>query len=90
MTALGLLPRRLVCAMIRRYQAKGGGLHYFGVACNFDQTCSEYTKQAIQHQGVVQGGRIGWARIKRCKHKGLVTKLDDPYCPQHPSEADYV
>ena len=76
---LGTLPRRWGCALINRYQANGGGLRYFGVACNFSQTCSEYTKQAIADQGLLKGSAIGWARIRRCQHKGLTQPLEDPY-----------
>ncbi len=75
------LPRRLACAMIRRYQRGGGGLRYFGVACNFAPTCSEYTRQAIEDLGVLRGVRQGWLRIKRCQHKGLTQRIPDPYLP---------
>lgn len=78
------LPRRLACAVIARYQANGGGLRYFGVACNFSQTCSEYTRQAIEDQGVRKGIPIGWARIRRCQHRHVRGKLDDPYQAARP------
>jgi putative component of membrane protein insertase Oxa1/YidC/SpoIIIJ protein YidD len=73
------LPKRLACAMIQRYQDGGGGLRYFGVACNFTPTCSEYTKQAIEDLGLWRGVQLGWSRIRRCHHKGLTKKLEDPY-----------
>jgi putative component of membrane protein insertase Oxa1/YidC/SpoIIIJ protein YidD len=76
-----LRPRHLACALIRRYQAGGGGLRYFGIACNFTPTCSEYTRQAIYDQGVVSGSRVGWQRICRCKHKHLDAPIHDPYTP---------
>jgi putative component of membrane protein insertase Oxa1/YidC/SpoIIIJ protein YidD len=73
------VPRRFACAVIQRYQDRGGGLRYFAVACNFTPTCSEYTKQAIEDLGLWRGTRLGWSRIKRCQHKGLSKKIEDPY-----------
>lgn len=73
------LPRRCACAMIEHYQDGGGGLRYFGVACNFTPTCSEYTRQAIEDLGLYRGMATGWARIRRCKHKGSGKKIEDPY-----------
>lgn len=71
--------RKFVCQAIRRYQARGGGRRYFGLDCNFHQTCSEYTLRAIEDVGVRQGMRLGWSRLKRCNQPDLVRKLDDPY-----------
>ncbi len=72
-------PRQLACALIQRYQQGGGGLRYFGVSCNFTPTCSEYTRQAIEDRGLLRGSRIGWARIRRCKHRHLQAPINDPY-----------
>jgi uncharacterized protein len=83
-------PRNRVCALIDHYQRQGGGLRYFGVACNFSQTCSEYTKQAVADLGVIKGCRLGWQRIKRCQHKGLTHKLEDNYRPHKTLEVERV
>ena len=38
----------------------------FGIHCKFEPTCSEYTKQAIEKYGVIQGCWTGFKRILRC------------------------
>ena len=74
-------PRRIVARLIERYQAGGGGRRYFAVECNFEPTCSEYTRQAVLDRGVWRGSRLGLARIRRCTHQGLRQKISDPYSP---------
>ena len=37
-----------------------------GIHCKFEPTCSEYTKQAIEKYGLIQGCWIGFKRILRC------------------------
>ena len=37
-----------------------------GIHCKFEPTCSEYTKQAIEKYGVIQGCWKGFKRILRC------------------------
>ena len=76
--------KRLAIALIERYQRRGGGRHYFAVECNFEPTCSEYTRQAIMDQGTCQGVRLGWRRIKRCTHTDLSHKINDPYVGSAP------
>ncbi|HWA52291.1 MAG TPA: membrane protein insertion efficiency factor YidD [Patescibacteria group bacterium] len=39
---------------------------YFGHACRFTPTCSEYAAQAIQKYGIVKGGFMSAWRILRC------------------------
>jgi putative membrane protein insertion efficiency factor len=34
--------------------------------CRFNPTCSEYTRQAISHFGIVKGLVLGLVRISRC------------------------
>ena len=38
--------------------------------CRYKPSCSEYTKQAIKKYGFLQGGLMGWRRIKRCNPNG--------------------
>ena len=78
-------PRRLAVTLIERYQAGGGGRHYFAVDCNFEPTCSEFTRQAIIDRGLWRGGRMGWRRIRRCTRQGLTEKIVDPYLPSSPT-----
>ena len=70
---------KLLIRVIERYQMAGGGRHFFAVECNFTQTCSEYTKQAIADVGVRRGCQLGWQRIKRCTVSDLPHKLADDY-----------
>ena len=35
-------------------------------ACRFKPSCSEYTYQAIEKYGILQGGWLGLKRIGRC------------------------
>ncbi|MFT7654382.1 MAG: putative component of membrane protein insertase Oxa1/YidC/SpoIIIJ protein YidD [Limisphaerales bacterium] len=72
-------PRRAVIHAIKRYQALGGGRRFFAVDCNFNPTCSEYTKQAVSELGVWRGARVGWQRIRRCSVGDLTQKIEDPY-----------
>lgn len=71
--------RRTVIRAINRYQALGGGRRFFAVDCNFNPTCSEYTKQAVSDLGVWRGASVGWQRIRRCSENDLTQKIDDPY-----------
>ncbi|WP_369370208.1 membrane protein insertion efficiency factor YidD [Vibrio ezurae] len=64
-------------ALIKRYQAGGGSRRYFNTECNFEPTCSEYTKQCIQKYGARKGWQLGLARIKRCSQPDLVEKIVD-------------
>ena len=67
----------LAIKWIERYQRRGGG-RQFAVKCNFKPTCSEYTKQAIEHYGLYQGLKIGFKRLKRCNQPDLIKKISDP------------
>ena len=71
--------RHVIARAIARYQAGGGGRRYFAVECNFEPTCSEYTRQAVLDQGSLRGLRAGLQRIRRCNQQGLKEKIDDPY-----------
>ncbi len=76
-----MTPRRLIARLIERYQAGGGGRRYFAVECNFEPTCSEYTRQAVIDRGAWRGSLLGLKRIRRCTHQGLKKKIADPYTP---------
>ncbi len=77
--------RRLAIRLIDWYQSRGGGTRLFAVECNFEPTCSEYTKQAIERYGAIKGVRLGFARIRRCNDPDLTKKIDDPLplCDSH-------
>nr|WP_276203176.1 membrane protein insertion efficiency factor YidD [Photobacterium aquae] len=63
--------------MIRFYQSKGGSKVLFNIECNFEPSCSEYTKQCIIKYGAIKGWRLGLARIRRCNQPDLVEKIRD-------------
>jgi len=63
--------------MIRLYQNQGGSRKMFNIECNFEPTCSEYTKQCILKYGAIKGWKLGLSRIKRCNHPDLVEKIHD-------------
>jgi len=49
----------------------------FNIECNFEPTCSEYTKQCILKYGAIKGWKLGISRINRCNHPDLVEKIHD-------------
>jgi Uncharacterized conserved protein len=67
----------LSLALINRYQAKGGSKKRFNIACNFEPSCSEYTRQAIEKYGALRGWQLGLARIRRCNDPDAVTIIHD-------------
>ncbi|MCL1062153.1 membrane protein insertion efficiency factor YidD [Shewanella benthica] len=69
---------KLAIALINRYQRKGGSKHYFNLECNFTPTCSEYTKQAIDHYGLFTGTWLGLKRIIRCSEPDCASISHDP------------
>ncbi|MGR5152416.1 membrane protein insertion efficiency factor YidD [Photobacterium swingsii] len=70
--------RRIALSMIDRYQRGGGSRHYFNLECNFEPTCSEYTRQAIERYGVYKGVVLGMKRIRRCSEPDCIHKVHDP------------
>ncbi|GHA65755.1 hypothetical protein GCM10007086_44210 [Photobacterium aphoticum] len=63
--------------LIRYYQGKGGSKVLFNIECNFEPSCSEYTKQCIIKYGAIKGWQLGLARIRRCNQPDLVEKIRD-------------
>ncbi|SJL84967.1 membrane protein insertion efficiency factor YidD [Vibrio palustris] len=67
----------LSLALIHRYQVRGGSKKLLNIDCNFEPSCSEYTKQCIAKYGAIKGWKLGVARIKRCNQPDLVEKIHD-------------
>lgn len=63
---------------IATHQAKQAGIGVYRVECNFEPSCSEYTKQAVIHFGVLKGVVLGVKRIKRCCNRDQVGIRHDP------------
>ena len=60
------------------YQRRGGSKQLFNLECNFEPTCSEYTRQAIEKYGAYRGVKLGLKRIHRCSDPDCVNKIHDP------------
>lgn len=58
------LPSRCVAGAIRVYQVALSP--YFGMACRFHPTCSEYALSAVREYGAVRGGWMAMKRIAKC------------------------
>ncbi|WP_298445250.1 membrane protein insertion efficiency factor YidD [uncultured Ferrimonas sp.] len=69
--------KALSLRFIRAYQAKGGSKQLLNIECNFEPTCSEYTRQSIVKYGACKGWRLGLARIRRCNQPDLIEKIHD-------------
>ena len=63
-TALALLPRRVLLALVHgyRYLLKP----WLGSACRFEPTCSAYALVALQRHGAVKGSALVAGRLLRC------------------------
>ncbi|MCL4137074.1 UNVERIFIED_CONTAM: hypothetical protein GTU68_037685 [Idotea baltica] len=68
---------QLSITLIRTYQNKGGSKKLLNIECNFEPTCSEYTKKCIQKYGAFKGWKLGLQRIKRCNQPDLTEIIYD-------------
>ncbi len=69
---------KLALRLISHYQVSGGGRRNLYVACNFNPSCSEYTRQCIIKYGFWQGISRGWQRIRRCNQRDITAVIYDP------------
>ncbi|SHO57372.1 membrane protein insertion efficiency factor YidD [Vibrio quintilis] len=69
--------RILSLKLIGFYQRQGGSKKLFNTECNFEPSCSEYTRQCIEKYGACKGWRLGLARIRRCNQPDLTEKIHD-------------
>lgn len=70
--------QRCLIKMIEGYQRRGGGRRFFNTECNFEPSCSEYTRQAIAKYGAWQGLRLGVCRIRACSDPDCIKKTHHP------------
>ncbi len=72
------LASALAIRAIEAYQRAGGGKALLWVECDFNPTCSEYTRQAIERFGLIAGYRLGMDRICRCRGGVPPGSIADP------------
>ena len=72
------LLQNLIVRAIDAHQSKRAGLGVYRVECNFEPSCSEYTKQAVVHYGAIKGAAMGVKRIRRCCDRDQVGTRHDP------------
>jgi putative component of membrane protein insertase Oxa1/YidC/SpoIIIJ protein YidD len=71
---------RLLIALIDAYRRRGGGRRML-VECNFEPSCSLYAREAIARHGARRGGRLAWARLRRCRDRERLHPVPDPVPP---------
>lgn len=59
--------KKVLIKLINIYQGIPGNFHNY---CRHHPTCSEYTKQAIEHYGCLKGCYLGFKRILKCNPFG--------------------
>jgi uncharacterized protein len=69
---------RAAILAIEHYQRAGGGRGLLLVACDYEPSCSEYSRQAIERFGLVRGLRLGFARLRRCDGRNGHHPVADP------------
>lgn len=69
--------KEISLGLINWYQSKGGSKKLFKLECNFEPSCSEYTKQCIQKYGFINGWKLGFRRIKKCCEPDIPEKIRD-------------
>lgn len=72
------LLQNMLIRVIDAHQSTRAGVGVYRVECNFEPSCSEYTKQAIAHYGAVKGVMVGMRRISRCCERDQVGTRYDP------------
>ncbi|MDH3213751.1 MAG: membrane protein insertion efficiency factor YidD [Myxococcales bacterium] len=62
------VPRRLLVFVVRSYQVALSP--WFGPACRFEPSCSQYAVGAIERHGAVSGIWLAAKRLGRCHPLG--------------------
>ncbi len=77
------LMQKFIVRMIDAHQAKHAGMGVYRVECNFEPSCSEYTKQAVLRYGAIRGSVLGIKRIRRCSDRDQVGTRADPLMAEY-------
>ena len=64
MAIIASLPRRILAALIRGYQAAMSPL--LPPSCRFHPSCSQYALEAVTRHGALRGGWLAARRLARC------------------------
>jgi putative membrane protein insertion efficiency factor len=74
------LPRSLALFVLRGY--KYAISPWFGPACRYVPTCSEYAMEAVERYGAWRGGWMSLQRLLRCHPfvKGGLDPVVKPHC----------
>lgn len=68
---------KLALFLIEKYQKRGGGAALF-IECNFDPSCSHYSKECYKKHSFFKATQLTINRIKRCNCKNINEKILDP------------
>ncbi|HLI81895.1 MAG TPA: membrane protein insertion efficiency factor YidD [Candidatus Binataceae bacterium] len=66
------VPSKFALAMLRLYRAILSPMlmGFYGPACRFEPSCSEYAREAIEAYGVMRGSAMAARRLARCHPLG--------------------
>ncbi|HEV7217818.1 MAG: membrane protein insertion efficiency factor YidD [Terriglobales bacterium] len=62
------IPKNIALQVLRVY--KFAISPYFGPACRYQPTCSEYATEAIELHGLIKGSMMAASRVLRCNPWG--------------------
>ena len=46
------------------------------IRCRYEPTCSEYSRQAVERFGILEGLGLSWRRLRSCQHSVPLGRLD--------------
>jgi putative component of membrane protein insertase Oxa1/YidC/SpoIIIJ protein YidD len=58
---------RVYVGLVEFYQADISPQLRSYIACRYEPTCSEYSKQAVERFGILEGLALSWRRLNSCQ-----------------------